>query len=275
LPTATFSSDEVEIVQFADLGDSLCNSYSSQSSIINELKQTVQSKMREVIKDPKFKPTDAEMVAFLNKHKNKLTCGDKAEKRHYLAKAFNERVHMIVFKDLFETDLYKKDEYKIDYNSVTVMYNPSNKEMEPMTILDYIQKVAIKIDHIADSPDDLQNVKNIRGLVSRNFGGKFFTELPQSEQRAFLGEEKYREFANRPVCKLSPAEIEIVMTSSVFPTNMARFDICNYWSTSYQLTEAQRTAIDENVKKRAPINNQRAYTLCKQYYSEPTQCVKP
>jgi hypothetical protein len=178
---------------FELLGKNLCGSYNTDphvNTIKAEIKIIIKDAMRKVLKDPELKPTKAEMVAFLNKHKNKLTCGKGKALTHYMAKAFNERVFMTVFKDLFETDLYKKDEYKIDYNSVTVMYNPSTKEMEPMTILDYIQKVALKLDHIKISPHATQNVKNIRGLIIRKFDGKFYDELTDAEREAALAEQR-------------------------------------------------------------------------------------
>lgn len=165
--------------EYSDLGMNLCGSYNVDGDIMKQMKATIVSTMGRV--EGNKNPSKREIVEFLNKHKNKLTCWG----RHYLMKAFDERVFMTVYKKLFKEDLYSKDEFKIDYNAVMKIYNPETKQMEPMTVLDYIEKVALKLDHIVVSPDSVRNVAEIRRLIIRKFGAKHFSELTLAEKKDF------------------------------------------------------------------------------------------
>jgi len=126
--------------EYKALGRSLCNKYNTENGIIVQMKETIKTTIERVEGNTNPNPTDKEIITFLNAHKNKLTCWGK----HYLAKAFDEGVYMTVYKKLFKKELYKKGEYQIDYNSITLTYNPETGQEEFMTILDYIEKVALK-----------------------------------------------------------------------------------------------------------------------------------
>ena len=167
--------------EYAALGQSLCLNYSTDSDIIEQIKLTVIDTMRTVQDKPDYRPTDKEIITFLNTHKHKLAC----EGKHYLAKAFDEGVYMTVYKKLFKKDLYKKGEYQIDYNSITLTYNPVTGQEEPMTILDYIENVALKSYTIKDSPDSVRNVLYIRSMIRKRFGALNYIDLPEADKEAF------------------------------------------------------------------------------------------
>ena len=182
LPFTSNASSEQSASGFDEyeaLGASLCNKYNTENGIIVQMKETIKTTMERV--EGKSNPTDKEIITFLNTHKNKLICWGK----HYLMQAFDERVHMTVYKKLFKKDLYKKGEYQIDYNAITLTYNPQTDQEEFMTILDYIEKVALKFDHIKDSPSDLRNVAQIRRLIMRKFGALNYIDLPEADKEAF------------------------------------------------------------------------------------------
>jgi hypothetical protein len=105
--------------------------------------------------------------------------------KHYLAKAFDEGVYMTVYKKLFKKELYKKGEYQIDYNAITLTYNPETGQAGFMTILDYIENVALKDKAKKNSPDDLRNVLYIRKLIRKRFGALYYYELSESDKEAF------------------------------------------------------------------------------------------
>ena len=165
--------------EYESLGMSLCSKYNADADIIIEMKHTIRKTMGRV--EGNANPTDKEIITFLNTHKNKLTCWGK----HYLMQAFDEGVYITVYKDLFKKDLYKKGEYQIDYNSITLTYNPETGQEEFMTILDYIEKVTLKDRFIYNSPDSVRNVRYIENMIRKRFGARYYYELPEAEKQAF------------------------------------------------------------------------------------------
>ncbi len=178
--------EEEEKDEYSELGKGLCLAYtaSAKSSIVEEMRNTIVDTMGKV-DPPNPNPTDREIIEFLNKHSEKLTCWGK----HYLAVAFDDGVYMEVYTEFFKVDSDDADAYKVNFDAVTMTYNPSNpdpKNLEPMTILDYIQKVALRDIAISGSTTGTQNVKYIRSMIrGPKHAAKFFAELPEPEKRAF------------------------------------------------------------------------------------------
>ena len=167
--------------EYTTLGGSLCTSYNLDTDTAEQMKATIRVTMAAQV-NGNSNPSKCEMVEFLNTHKDKLTCWGK----HYLAKAFDEGVYMSVYTDLFKKDLYSKNECQIDYNSITMTYNPATKTKEPMTILDYIENVVLHDRAILISTTATRNVRYIKNMIIKKFGAKNFRELPEAEQQPFL-----------------------------------------------------------------------------------------
>lgn len=160
--------------EYEALGVSLCNTYSTNGDIVKEMKNTIRDTMGKVEVPPNPNPTDREIFEFLNKHTDKLTCWGK----HYLAVAFDKGVYMTVYKEFLKVDSDDPDAYKVNFNSVTMTLNPHTGEEEPMTILDYIQKVALKDSSISNSTTATKNVKYIRKMIRRpKYDAKFYKEI--------------------------------------------------------------------------------------------------
>tara|TARA_R110001592_G_scaffold7032_3_gene39522 strand:- start:66847 stop:67425 length:579 start_codon:yes stop_codon:yes gene_type:complete len=179
------ASGDIDRDHLSDLGANVCGSYTvdTGTTIIKQMRDTIAIAMGKV--DGNQNPTREEMFAFLNKHTNKLTCWGK----HYLAVAFDKGVYMTVYKEFLKVDSDDDDAYPVNFNSITMTYNPSNDDpdnKEPMTILDYIQNVALKDRSIIMSPDAVKNVKYIRKMIRRpKYGALFYRELPEAERVEF------------------------------------------------------------------------------------------
>ena len=124
------------------------------------------------IKDPSKK----EIISVLNKHKNELTCDDK----HFMSYAIKRGLYNEIFYFLFfdENDLYS-EEYKLDFNAITKTYNPKTKEYELMTVLDYIEKVALVEKEAKSTRRELNEMKED---IIDLFGAKRYEELSKKEK---------------------------------------------------------------------------------------------
>ncbi|WP_298554583.1 hypothetical protein [uncultured Algibacter sp.] len=80
-------------------------------------------------------PTTAQMIAFLNKNKNCMTCGD--DNKHYMMVSFDHgNAYNQLFNVLYLDEFLTEDENYIDVNGIS--YTGANGT--PITVLDYMYK---------------------------------------------------------------------------------------------------------------------------------------
>lgn len=134
-------------------------------------------------------PTPKQITNFLNKNKNKMTCGSGKNKKNYMMVAFDESSHISLFRKVFQREYMKKDRSaKVDVNAVSYT-GPGGS---PETVIDYMDGL------IADnkrSKGILKEVKKLRKFFVKKLGGKKFTEFSASLQEEYL---KKAPFASTP-----------------------------------------------------------------------------
>lgn len=161
-------------VDFGILAERICYMYLKPGDKAAKVKHTIVDFLEDNlnIKDPSKK----EIISVLNKHKNELTCDDK----HFMSYAIKRGLYNEIFYFLFfdENDLYS-EEYKLDFNAITKTYNPKTKEYELMTVLDYIEKVALVEKEAKSTRRELNEMKED---IIDLFGAKRYEELSKKEK---------------------------------------------------------------------------------------------
>ncbi len=172
------------------LASRICSFYSSASSLVKSVKHLIMTFMKnEVLIE---NPTPADALKFLNLHKNELTCQGK----HIINYAFERGKYNEIVDDLFNDDdgIYT-EEVHLDFNAITKTKNLLTGVVEPMTVLDYIDNVAL-VDiaisgHGPDSPAR-REITELRELLVEDFGAVSFTELPLKERQDFEAVNQFK-----------------------------------------------------------------------------------
>lgn len=111
-------------------------------------------------------PTNREIIKFLNKNKDEMICRNGAVWVNYLHYALMVRHHNIIFDQLFYGILYDEDEpskdfVKLDYNVVSYFKNEESQEIEPMTLVDYINKVVKYSGWAVTTKKDIEETRDV------------------------------------------------------------------------------------------------------------------
>ncbi|WP_197479613.1 hypothetical protein, partial [Oleiphilus sp. HI0132] len=119
----------------------------------------------------------SDVINLLNKNKNSMICVDG---KHFINFAIEKGYYNEIIDELFYNELYTESDH-LDFNAITMTLNPSTGLEEPMTVLDYIDKVALKDPAISGGPTATREIKEIRELLIEEFGAKPFSELSEAE----------------------------------------------------------------------------------------------
>ena len=133
-------------------------------------------------------PSKEAIISTLNKHKHDLTC----EGKHFMSQAIKRGLYNQIFYDLFFNDQVglHSEEHKLDFNAVTKTYNPVTEQYEYMTVLDYIEQVAL---NSRQTPGSTRELKEMREAIIHVFGAKRYSELSPEEQAEGLAVIRARE----------------------------------------------------------------------------------
>ncbi len=170
----TVLAEEAKEPDYSVLANSLCSLYDGSRVLVEASKDTIYkfiSKHENVAN-----PTIEDMIYHLNLHKHEMTCSGT----NYLSYAFERRAYNFIILDLFANQLYS-DDILLDFNSITMTKNPETNREEPMTVLDYIDKVALKTYTIAGDNTTQREIKEIRQMLVEYYGAKHFSELGEVE----------------------------------------------------------------------------------------------
>ncbi len=167
-------AEEAKEPDYSILANRLCTTYNRSRALVSDSKSIIKdfvSKHENVAN-----PTIEDMVYYLNLHKHEMIC----DNINYLSYAFERRAYNLIILDLFANQLYS-DDILLDFNSITMTKNPETNQEEPMTVLDYIDKVALKTYTIAGDNTTKREIKEIRRMLIEDFGAKHFSELGEAE----------------------------------------------------------------------------------------------
>ena len=171
---------------YSSLGETICTLYSRSRNLTVSVRKTI---YKFIIKHEGISnPSPADVIRLLNQHKNELTCGGE----HIVNYAFKHGKYNEIVDELFAGDLYTED-VKFDFNAITYAKNVDTGKVEPMTVLDFIEKVALKKRSISGAPSDKREITELKELLIEVFGAKRFADLAVEERQAFLRQPKHRE----------------------------------------------------------------------------------
>jgi hypothetical protein len=159
---------------YENLANRLCTLYDRSRDLTIHSKMAVMNFIHE--KEGISNPATSDAIKFLNTHKHEMTCDDK----HYLNFAFERCKYNQIIYDLCYDALYD-EKAKLDFNAITIVKNPETKQEEPMTVLDYIDNVALRSIGISGDPTSKLEIKEIRALLIEEFGAKHFSDLSPEE----------------------------------------------------------------------------------------------
>lgn len=158
------------------LGARICALYSSARNLTGMVKKAIKIFIQD--EEGLSDPTPADILRLLNTHKNELTCNGI----HIVNRAFERGKYNEIVDELFAGDLYT-EEVKFDFNAITYTKNPATDVVEPMTVLDFIEKVALKKPVLAKSSQS--EITDLKKMLINHFKAKRFVDLPIEERQAF------------------------------------------------------------------------------------------
>mgnify|MGYP000165054315 CR=1 FL=1 len=126
-------------------------------------------------------PTPEQIIHFLNRNKNAMTCG-KDNKNYMMVSFEHGRAYDQLFNVLFFDWLLSEDESQwVDINAVSFSGKPTGRG--PETLLDFMDRVLEK------ETQDNGKVREMKSLIETfetYLGGKRFKDLSLSDQQYFL-----------------------------------------------------------------------------------------
>ena len=144
----------------------------SYDSRIKEIKNEITDIMS--VYTPIKKPSNKDMVNFLNEHRDKMTCGEDGQ---YMFHALKNTCPRFLFDELIVNALYD-DDALIDINAV----QKSETTGRYQTVLDYMDETLAR----NDIGDDFRiQVKGLRDMFAEEFGAKKYDDLPLAEKRNY------------------------------------------------------------------------------------------
>jgi hypothetical protein len=117
-----------------------------------------------------------------NANKNKMKCRGL----HFVTYLMSQRLGSVVFDDFINDAIFDENEQVFfDFNVVTDIYNPVTKTPEPMTVLDFIEKVAFHTPSIVGSDISRRYYEMVREGLIEGYGAKRLVELPEAEREPY------------------------------------------------------------------------------------------
>tara|TARA_R110001592_G_scaffold7032_3_gene39523 strand:- start:67668 stop:68297 length:630 start_codon:yes stop_codon:yes gene_type:complete len=192
LPLQAKASEVADTVgakpKYTLLGARVCSMYSSSRNLLGSTKKVIYDFIEDV--EGVSNPTPADVIRLLNQHKHELTCSGL----HIVNHAFARGKYNEIVDELFAGELYT-EEVKFDFNAISYAKNVDTGKVEPMTVLDYIETVALKTRSISGSPSDQSEITGLKELLIEEFGAKRFRDLSKedvAEWEAFKAKQGVR-----------------------------------------------------------------------------------
>ena len=162
------AADEETVVKpnFDALGNNICNEY-NDDNIPVATRVAVYDHAKKFYKK---KNNDLEnIVNMMNQNAGEIKC----EGKHFIHYAFEKgKYQEVVSKLLFRVLADKDKGIHYDFNAVTMTDDPTTEEYKfvPMTVLDYIDKVAMNTPSISKSEGSQVRINAIRRTMVKHFG---------------------------------------------------------------------------------------------------------
>lgn len=175
------AADEETVVKpnFDGLGNRICNRYNNEK-LVGYAESVVFSHAEKFYNEPFVRYKDKtpspeqteelrKVVEMMNQNAGEIKCGGK----HFIHYAFEMgKYQEVVSKLLFRVLADKDKGIHYDFNAVTMTDDPTTDELKlvPMTVLDYIDKVAMNTSSISGSETATIRINAIRKTMVKHFG---------------------------------------------------------------------------------------------------------
>ena len=169
------------VPDFVDLGSRICNMYLSDN-ITGSTERVIKNFMIEEMAIEN--PTTERIVNVLNEHNADITCNSG---KHFTHHAFELGKYNEIVRALLIKKFRVSEDIHYDFNSPIMTYNPETKQEEPMTMVDYIDKVALKTFNISggENSSGTKHINRIRKMITKRFGAVRFEDLPEEAQAKY------------------------------------------------------------------------------------------
>lgn len=134
------ASEKMKI--YERLALSICGQFATSNNLSASTKQTILNYIKKY-EGHKGEPTEDEVIAFLNKNKQSMKCIDGSSSMNYVHYAFKKGKHNNFVEYVLLGHFYSENEPYDFFNAVSKFLNPESGRVEPMTVLDYLEKVLI------------------------------------------------------------------------------------------------------------------------------------
>jgi hypothetical protein len=180
LPLQTQANDNAESksveADYELLATRICALYSRSRNLTASIEKSIYNFIKE--EEKITNPTPVDVLRLLNQHKHELTCNGK----HIVNRAFERGKYNEIVDELFAGELYT-EEVKFDFNAISYAKNVDTGKVEPMTVLDYIETVALKTYSISGSKTSSgrSEITGLKELLIEEFGAKRFSDLSKED----------------------------------------------------------------------------------------------
>lgn len=164
------------------LSRNICGQFTGDGSkVAANVKRLVKKHMakHEGIKNP----TAPQIIKFLNRNKNHMTCGH--DNQNYMMVSFQHgKSYSHLFNTLFFDELVTDDtDQYIDVNAISY----SGPKGTPETVLDYMYR---EIKDKTNSKEYIKEVKDLIYIFENDLGGKRYADLSPAEKEAVPAQRK-------------------------------------------------------------------------------------
>lgn len=164
---------------FLGLTVNLCTNFStSGSTFAEDSKRQITDFMKTIPQEKggSATPTVPEIIAFLNRYKHHIVCGEK--NTNYMHYAFMKGAKNKFFTNFLNGVLYH-DDHMVDVNTISY----SEKTGEPLTVIDYMSEMLEASDM---RRSHRKEIEEMRDMFIEEMGALSYSELSESEKQEFL-----------------------------------------------------------------------------------------
>lgn len=171
-----------DVANYERLASGLCSRLLSGTIDGQSVKAGLKANIYYFMKDNNISnnPTPGQAIQMLNKHKNKMKCSGKNFVIYAMDAGFGELMFEFLNDDMYD------EEHFFDFNSVTYLTNKKTGAFEPMTVVDFIENVALLEPRISGTKNMQRIYREIKDAIVTEYEGKRFKELPASERAAYM-----------------------------------------------------------------------------------------
>jgi hypothetical protein len=167
------------------LGTRLCMLYTDSRNIPKDATKVMVDYLS---KNTSIKPTNANIVKFINENQDELDCSDELGlRRNFVKMAIKKRHHGSMISG-YLMDTLLLDEVMLDFNAVDIVNG------QPETVLDYLDSVLDGSAGIKVTENMRKEFNDLRFTLSDEedgFGAKNFKDLPKNVQKRYLENQMY------------------------------------------------------------------------------------